>query len=350
MKVTKRITVSVLAVILTATALSSCASNTPEQTSSSATTAPTIVRVGTMPTEDILPLWAAEKDALSVNDAQLGSLDSASVEVVVFDSAPALSAAIASGEVNMAMTDIMRAAKLTESGTPVTLEWTTLGETPEQGRFGVVAAANAPYSTLQELADYVKTHPNDTRGVGVGANTVPEYVFDKLCEQAGINPKTLPIQEVASVPERFGLMASDKLLAAALPGSLVALAEVQGMKVLADDTQGDNISQSVMIARSDWAATHEQEILAVAALWDAGAAAVNGNGEAYRSILAERANLNAAIVETYPVSTYPRALSAGKLAHPAEKIVQPVLSWMASKEYGGKVSYDAANGQISAQA
>ena len=87
------------------------------------------VRIGTMPTEDSLPLWVAEADGLFVDQG-------VEVEITTFDSAPALSAAITAGQVDMAMTDVMRAVKLTESGTPVVLEWITLGETATEGRDG----------------------------------------------------------------------------------------------------------------------------------------------------------------------------------------------------------------------
>ncbi len=72
----------------------------------------------------------------------------------------------------MAMTDVMRAVKLTESGTPVVLEWITLGETATEGRFGVMAPADAPYSTLEELAAAAAAaDAPEGFGVGVAANT-----------------------------------------------------------------------------------------------------------------------------------------------------------------------------------
>lgn len=295
------------------------------------------VRVGTMPTEDILPLWVAEQEGMVAEDGT-------TVEVVPFDSAQALSAAITSGDVDMAMTDIMRAAKLTESGVGMTLEWVTLGETAKEGRFGVLAPADAPYSTLAELAAYDQSADLDIpAGAGVGANTVPEYVFDKLCEAEGVR---IPAQEVASLPERYSLVASGQLLAAALPASLLALGEANGMKVIADDTRGENISQSVMAARTDWAAENAQAVQDVAQIWDAGARALAAEPDAFRSLLAEKANLNASIADTYPISTYPYALRDGELAHPSSDMVQPVLAWMEAKGYGGNVAYDGATGEL----
>ena len=320
-----------------ALALASCVGcSTPASTPSETEAA--VVRVGTMPTEDILPLWVAQ-------DSNMAAADGTTVEVVPFDSAQALSAAITAGEVDMAMTDIMRAAKLTESGTAVDLEWVTLGEMASQGVFGILAPADAPYSTLQEMAAYAADSANaDLHGVGVGANTVPEYVFNMLCAEADV---TIPSEEVASLPERYGLVASGQLMGAALPAPLLALGEANGMKVIADDSQGSNISQSVMVARAEWAAENEQAVLDVAEIWDGAVKLLTDDPEAYHDILVTNANLNETIAESYPISSYPNALSNGALVHPSDTMVQPVLDWMRSRGYGGAVSYDAATGAMS---
>lgn len=307
------------------------------------------VRIGTMPTEDILPLWVAEDSTTSSQNLfQAAGIDA---EIVVFDSAPALSAAIIAGEVDMAMVDIMRAVKLCESGAPVVLEWVSLGTDASQGRFGVMAAADAPYSTLKDLADQAAENPDSmaAKGVGVAANTVPEYVFDKLCEEAGLSDDAIPTQEVASLPERFSLMVSGNLAAAALPGSLLALGEAQGLKLLADDTSAStNISQSIIIATQSFAEKNQETVEAVAKVWDKAAQAINNDPQSYITLLAENANLNAVIAEIYPVSVYPMALlSNGKLAHPAASYVNPQIEWMHAKGYSAKnVEYDETTGQL----
>lgn len=299
-----------------------------------------VVRIGTMPTEDILPLWVAEQEDLFA-DAGIQA------EVITFDSAPSLSAAITSGDVDMAMTDIMRAVKLCESGAPVEIDWVTLGETAEQGRFGVLAPADAPYSTLQEMASYAASDDApEGFGVGAAANTVPEYVFDKLCEEAGLEPGAIPEVEVASLPERYSLTVSGGLGAAALPASLLELGEASGLKLLADDTQGANISQSVMVSRVAFADEHPDQLEAVARAWDDAVALLAADPAAYRGLLAEKANINAAIADEYPVSAYPLAI-AGDGLNRASAIVEPVLAWMQEKGYGGDgVTYDAAMGRF----
>ena len=67
------------------------------------------VNVGTMVTEDFLPGWAAERDGLFGTDAQ--------VNIITFQSAQELAAAMTSGDIDLAMTDPQVSAVLTAGGT-----------------------------------------------------------------------------------------------------------------------------------------------------------------------------------------------------------------------------------------
>lgn len=389
-----------LAVSCTCVGLVGCSRQDSQPGSQGTKAGATSVRIGTMPTEDILPMWVAEQEGL-FSEAGL------SAQILTFDSAQALSAAITAGEVDMAMVDIMRAVKLCEAGAPVVLEWVTLGTDASQGRFGVLAPADAPYSTLQELAAQAAQDPDSlaAQGVGVAANTVPEYVFDRLCEQAGLDEGAIPTQEVASLPERYSLMASGKLAGAALPGSLLELGEANGMKLLADDAMAAasataasataanatatnaaatsasatgasatsasatgaslnsgassseavstsaNISQSVMVATQPFAQSSPETVQRVAEVWDAAAQLINSSPSSYISLLAEKANLNETIADSYPISTYPLALlPEGGLAHPLSEYVVPQIEWMRAKGYSSHdVSYSEATGELAVE-
>lgn len=330
-----KVLAALAALLLAVGIMSGCSSNNGGGSASSSGTAnvASSVRVGTMPTEDILPLWVAEAEGLFADY-------NVDVEIVPFDSAPALSAAITAGEVDMAMTDIMRAVKLCEAGAPVEMEWITLGATSEQGRFGVLVPAGSSVASLKDLAE-------GGYGVAVAANTVPEYVFDKLCEQAGIDPASIEHLEAPSLPDRFALTATGQYPSASLPNSLLVLGEAQGLTLIADDTQGENISQSVMVARTAWAEDNTGAIEAVARAWDAAVALINDDPNAYRDLLVEKANVNSAVADSYAVSTYPTALSAddATLVRVPADLVEPVLAWMQEKGYTeASVAYDEKTG------
>ena len=286
------------------------------------------ITVGTLATEDLLPLWVAQADGLFEKNGM-------TVEIVPFQSATELIAGVASGEVDLAMTDIMVTASMFASGVDVQMEWVTLGTTPDQGRFGIMVGPDSKITALTDLAGVP---------IGVGSNTILEYVMDKLMEAAGVPDDKIVVEELQKLPVRYQAMASGEVAAAALPGTLLALGESSGCKLVADDTKGENLSQSVMIARADFLAGNgaTDQIKALEAVWDEAAGLINANPEAYRKVLVENASLPAEIADTYPISTYPVC------GLPTQDMVDPVLEWMTKKGYLTKpLTYDEKTGKFS---
>ena len=123
----------------------------------------------------------------------------------------------------------------------------------------------------------------------------------------------------------------------------MALGEANGCKLIADDTKGENLSQSVMIVRSSVLDDEAQAnaVTALQGVWDKAVGMVNANPEMYRTVLVEHANLPEEIADTYPISTYPTA------ALPTNAMVDPVLAWMKQKGYLDKpLTYDGATGEF----
>jgi NitT/TauT family transport system substrate-binding protein len=286
--------------------------------------------VGTLATEDLLPLWVAQEEGLFEKNGL-------SVDIVTFQSATELISGVASGEVDLAMTDIMVTASMFASGVDVQMEWVTLGTTADQGRFGIMVGPDSKVQTLEDLAGVP---------IGVGSNTILEYVMDKLMEGAGVPDDKILVEELQKLPVRYQAMASGEVAAAALPGTLLALGEANGCKLIADDTKGENLSQSVMIVRTDVLSDNANttSIEELKKVWDEAASMVNANPEAYRAVLVSNANLPDAIAETYPISSYPM------VQLPTSAMVDPVLAWMEQKGYLTKsLSYDESTGTFSAK-
>ena len=282
-----------------------------------------------MATEDILPLWVAQTEGL----LQKHDLD---VQIVPFQSATELISGVSSGEVDLAMTDIMVTASMVASGVDVQMQWVTLGVDASQGRFGIMAG---PDSNIQKIEDLAGVP------IGVGSNTILEYVMDKLLEGAGVPDDQIIVEELQKLPVRYQAMASGEVAAAALPGTLLALGEANGCKLIADDTQGQNLSQSVMIVQGELLSDKQavRQIEALEDVWDEAAGLVNANPESYRAVLVANANLPEEIAETYPISTYPT------VQLPTATMVEPVLEWMQKKGYLAKpLAYDEKTGTFSA--
>ena len=315
------------------TLLSACSSNASFGAASSVSgaaasaadgTARTI-KVGTLPTEDLLPYWVAGEEGLF-------EAHGLNVEVVPFQAATELIAGVSSGEVDLAMTDIMVTASMVAGGTDVSMKWITLGATPDQGRFGIMAGPNSSVKSIDKLAGVP---------IGVGSNTILEYVMDKLMEAAGIPEDQIVVEELQKLPVRFQAMMANEVQAAALPGSLLALGEAQGCTLIADDTQGENLSQSVMIVQNSLLEGEGGEALLqeLQTVWNEAVDLVNANPENYRSVLIANANLSEEIANTYPICQYPAAQM------PTADMVDPVLAWMEKKGYlSQQLSYDASTG------
>ena len=276
--------------------------------SSTSSTPGEAIKIGTLATEDILPYWVALDQGLFTKAGFIA-------DIVTFQSATELIAGVASKEVDLAMTDIMVAASMVASGVDIKLKWVTLGATADQGRFGIMVGPNSNVQKLTDLAGVP---------IGVGSNTILEYVMDNLMESAGVPADKIVVEEIQKLPVRYQAMASGEVAAAALPGSLLALGEANGCRTIADDSTGENLSSSVMVAQSK---VPDSTIAKLEQVWDEAVALINANPEAYRAILVANANLSDAVASTYPISTYPTA------ERPTEAMVAPVLAWMQSKGY-----------------
>ncbi len=283
--------------------------------------------IGVMMTEDALPLWVAQNEGL-FKEAGIN------VDIQTFQSAHELSTAFAAGEIDAAMTDIQVSATLHASGTKVFMPFVMLGTSPDQGRFGIMTSPDSGISSLADLSGVP---------IGVGSNTVPEYVMDRLMLGAGVPADKIVKEEIKKVPVRFETMAQNQVAAAALPGTLLALGESMGCIVLADDTTGANISQSVMAVSVTYAEKYQNAIVnpidALEAAWNKACDKINATPEAYRTLLVEMARVPEGVQDSYPVATYPHAQI------PSSDMVDPVVAWMTEKDYLAKpLTYDASTG------
>jgi NitT/TauT family transport system substrate-binding protein len=264
-----------------------------------------------LPTEDALPLWVAEQRGLF----GAAGID---VEIVTFQAAQERDAAFSSGSIDAYMGDIIASSMLEAGGSPVSLATVMLGAAPEQGRFGIVARPGSKAATLTDLADVP---------IGTSSASIQEYVVDKLMAAAGVLPQRVKKEIVPKVPVRLELLMNGKLEAAALPEPLLSLAQKQGAVLVADDTKGENLTQTVLGVSDEYLAMPGGMVTVGRLLdvWDEAVDVVNADPNAWRALLVEKARLPEPIKDTYAVNEYPKA------QQPTEQMVGPVLEWMRAK-------------------
>jgi NitT/TauT family transport system substrate-binding protein len=324
-RTTRTLSLALVALMFAALALTGCAQSgaVKEDQPHQGSVTPIAVKIGTLPTEDSLPLWVAQdRGYFAVEGIP-------KVDVIEFQSAQERDAAFASGAIDGFMGDIIAASNLTAAGKPNKIATVMLGADQSQGRFGIVVPPKSTVTTLSQLANVP---------VGTSSATIQQYVLDGLMGEAGVASSSVKIEEVKKVPVRFQLLMSNKLKAAALPEPFLSLAEQGGAKIIADDTKAKaNLSQTVLVfsdaflAKKGGTATRD----AVLSAWDVAANDINKAPNAYRAKLVEKAKMPKTLEPSYDVNVYP--------AHqlPAQADVDAVLAWMKAKGYlKGDVTYD----------
>lgn len=306
-----------LALMLVAGVVTAGCTGTPPKTTPEPAAKPSAVKIGTLATQDALPLWVAEQKGYFAQEGL------PKVEIITFQSAQEEQAAFTAGAVDALMTDVIVSAKLRASGTKVKLPTIMLGANTEQGRFAVVGAPKTEFKSMADL----KGVP-----VGIGSATITEYIFDKLMEEAGVAAGDIKGEEVPKMPIRFQLLMSGQLKAASLPEPFVSLAEMQGAKIVpgGDDTKAqDNISYSVLCVNAAFAEKAEGKAALDGLLkaWDKAVTDINATPDDFRQTLVTKANLPAPLATSYKVSDYPEA------APPTTGQIQSVLDWMKQKGY-----------------
>jgi NitT/TauT family transport system substrate-binding protein len=316
-RTTRTLAIALAVLMLATVGLTGCSQSgtvTSDQPHSAAAT-PIAVKIGTLPTEDSLPLWVAQdRGYFAVEGIP-------KVEIVEFQSAQERDAAFASGAIDAYMGDIIAAANLQAAGKGNKIATVMLGADQSQGRFGIAVAPKSTVTALPQLANVP---------VGTSSATIQEYVLDGLMSEAGVASDSVKVEEVKKVPVRFQLLMSGGLKAAALPEPFLSLAEQGGAKIIADDTKAkSNLSQTVLVfsdaflAKKGGTATKD----AVLKAWDVAANDINKNPSAYRAELVTKAKLPKSLEASYQVNTYPMHQL------PAKADVDAVLAWMKAKDY-----------------
>lgn len=274
------------------------------------------ITIGLLPVEDALPIHVAEAEGLFTRAG-------VKVNLVPFQSAVERDTALRAGRLDGMVSDILAALLLEKGGTDISVTSITLGATPSEGRFAILASPKA--MNIRTPADLKKVP------IGISHNSIIEYVTDQLLSLNGLKEAEIAKMEVAKIPIRLEMLLGGQLQAATLPDPLAAYAESRGARVIISDTNPsaagkENLTQVVMIFRSD--AVRERET-AIAKFYDAYRQAVrliNADPEKYRPLLVQKAQVPASIEKTYPIPHYPQPVL------PDKSDFERVVGWALEKK------------------
>ncbi len=316
----KKFVVLLLVGLVALLGLTGCQKAEKSATAPKADTLNKPLKIGVLYIEDNLPFFVAEQEK-SYEKAGL------KVELIPFQSAAERDAALQAGQIDGEAADLVAAALLKKGGTDVRISSITLGATPQEGRFVLLAS---PKSNITKV-DQLKNVP-----VAVSQNTIIEYITDQLLLQSGFQPSELKKMSIPKMPLRLQMLVSDQVKAALLPDPLASLAEKQGAKVILDDTKNQtNFSQVVLLFRKASIDEKKDAIKQLVKVYGEAAKSLTDNPDNYRSLLIEKAKIPAPIKDTYKSPTF----SSPSL--PAEEDLNRVLDWMVNKKLlDQKYTYD----------
>jgi NitT/TauT family transport system substrate-binding protein len=282
---------------------------------------PARVRIGTLAVEDTLPLWVAANKGL-VGKAGL------KVDIIPFETTAQRDVAFTDGKIDGFIGDIIATAELASGGFPARIITVALGATPAEGRYGLVASQSSGIRELKEAAGVP---------VGVSSGTIQDYVLEGLMRQAGVPADRVMKEELKRLPNRYQLLVAGGIKAAALPEPFLSSALKDGARLLADDTKGENLSQTVLVMNDAFLKKPEgaESVRRLLGVWDKGVAIVNASPNSFRDVLVGNAVMNEEQAADYAVSTYPKHVL------PTVAQVDAVLDWMRTKNLlnGSEVTY-----------
>lgn len=270
---------------------------------------PITIRIGTLQTDDILPLWAAADDGT----AAAAGLN---LDIQTFASAQDQITAVTAGQIDAIMTDMVVPVQLSAAGTPMRAV-TRLQGAPA----GIVAGADAGITSLADLAGVA---------AGCASPTIMEYIYDKALTDAGVPADQIKTEEIKKLPVRLQMLQSGNIAAAVLPWTLYSLAVQQGAVPLLGVDQAGPYSSTVLAFRDAWLTSTPDLADIVARLlgvWDAAVAKIDADPNSYQRLLADKAQLPAPLDTTYQVRQYPTH------ALPDQTQFESVVAWMLAKGY-----------------
>ncbi|MGI6448743.1 MAG: ABC transporter substrate-binding protein [Desulfitobacteriia bacterium] len=268
------------------------------------------LKIGSLPIEDNLPVLVAERNGYFAEE----NLD---LELVSFQSPVELQSAFQSGELDGMITDMLIGALLQSAGADLKITSLTLGATPQEGRFAILAA---PGSNIETVADL------KGKSIGISNNSIIEYVTDGLLLAGGVNPAEVNKTTVAKIPLRLEMLLSKKIDAITVPDPHISYTLAKGATIVAEDTKGENLSQAVVVMTGKTLAGKEEAVKRFYKAYARAVEDINREPEKYRELLIENVNIPAEIAGTYSIQHY------SKPQLPAEKEVNRIIEWLRAKD------------------
>ena len=272
------------------------------------------LKIGTLPAADSLILHVA-------HDEGLFAANGLEVELLPFQSALELGAAMRAKTLDGHFGDIINVLMQNENGAPQAIIATTSHASPDRRAFGLVVS---PQSSARSMADL------KGKAIAVSSATIIDFLLDSLLVQQGLPHDFLDRQDIRQIPVRLQMLLSGQIESALLPEPLVSLVEAKGARTLLDDRGLKTPLAVVALTRAvldspngpDTAARFRKAL-------NEAAIRINAAPETYRPIMEAKGLLPKGAASRYEMVRFD--MKTTPLGLPAEQDIATVAAWMKAR-------------------
>lgn len=268
--------------------------------------------IGLMPDTDSIPfIIAAERGYFAEEGVE--------VELVPFKSAMERDAALQSGNLDGAVSDLLAVIFARSGGFSVHATSYT------DGNYNLVAGGTAGISSAADLGG---------KEIAISRNTIIEYVTDEILTVNGMGEQDVSKVVIPQIPVRLEMLQSGNLAAAVLPEPMASVAVASGSRYITGS--GDlGINPGVIVFTDSSIKDKGQSIRAMYRAYDKAVKYLNNTPRAdYIDLVMEKSGFPAPARDALELRPYrPAGL-------PAEKDVEEAVRWVKSKDLAGDYRYD----------
>ena len=303
-KLMRRASVLALAALLAAIA-ASCVPAQPEEPK---------LKLALIPVLDTIPIFIAQQNGYFAEQG-------ITVETIPVKSPQERDVLVTTGQVDGVLTDLQSVGLLNKDAPKLKAVYTSRRPFPNAPMFRILAGPKTNISA-----------PADLKGVpiGISANTVMEYLTDRMLTGEGLKPEEIAKIEIGQIPVRFEQLMNGNIEAAALPDPLAQGAMAAGAKLIVDDSKYADLSQSVLTFTTDTLNAKPGTVKKFLVAWEKAVNELNTNPGKYQSVLIEQGRVPKSIQDSYTMPPFP-----GR-GVPTEDEVKDVVSWLKAKGLVGR--------------
>ena len=270
------------------------------------------ITIGLMPDTDSIPfIIAAERGYFAQEGIE--------VELVSFKSAMERDAALQSGNLDGAVSDLLAVIFARSGG--FALHATSYTD----GNYNLVAGGNAGISTAADLRG---------KEIAISRNTIIEYITDEILKINGLDEQDVSKVVIPQIPVRLEMLQSGNLAAAVLPEPMARGAAASGNRYVTGSAEL-GLNPGVIVFADAAIQEKAESIRAMYRAYNKSVDYLNHAPRAeYIDLVMDKSGFPAPARDALELKPYRTA------GLPAEKDVEEAVHWVKSRDLAGDFRYD----------